>query len=189
MTTSNANVFPVKHKTSTNTNTKVEIVIKFKFKTNVKKFVNDFDKIGPSGEIGRSGEIVIRFCNHFDEIVIRFKRFKNKIGRSGEIVIRFCNHFDEIVIRFKRFKNKIGRSGKIVIRFCNHFDELVIRFKTEHDRGHEQAEMVRLRLQLRLNMIADTNKLLKPFCKGENDFVKSSAAAAALSKHGGGGAP
>ena len=161
MTTSNANVFPVKHKTSTNTNTKVEIVIKFKFKTNVKKFVNDFDKIGPSGEI----------------------------GRSGEIVIRFCNHFDEIVIRFKRFKNKIGRSGKIVIRFCNHFDELVIRFKTEHDRGHEQAEMVRLRLQLRLNMIADTNKLLKPFCKGENDFVKSSAAAAALSKHGGGGAP
>ena len=46
---------------------------------------------------------------------------------------------------------------------------------TEHDRGHEKAEMVRLRL--RLNTIADTNKLLKPslalkpFRKGENDFV------------------
>ena len=34
---------------------------------------------------------------------------------------------------------------------------------TEHDRGHEKAEMVRLRLRL--------NKLLTPFCKGENDFV------------------
>ena len=40
---------------------------------------------------------------------------------------------------------------------------------TEHDREHKQAEMVRLRL----NTIADTNKLLKPFCKGENDFVRS----------------
>ena len=141
-------------------------------------------------------ELVNIFINHsvndIDDINdknVFVNHFANEIGHSGEIVIRFCNHFDEIVIRFKRFKNKIGRSGKIVIRFCNHFDELVIRFKTEHDRGHEQAEMVRLRLQLRLNMIADTNKLLKPFCKGENDFVKSSAAAAALSKHGGGGAP
>ena len=34
---------------------------------------------------------------------------------------------------------------------------------TEHDRGHDQA----------VNTIADTNKLLKPFCKGENDFVLS----------------
>ena len=37
---------------------------------------------------------------------------------------------------------------------------------TEHDCGHKKAEIVRL-LYLQLN------KLLKPFCKGENDFVNN----------------
>ena len=95
--------------TNMNTNIFVNDFVNDFINNFVNNFVNDFDEIGLY-EIGRFDEIIKKFkcVNDFD-----------KIGRSGEIIIKFCSHFDEIVIKFKN--KSVVLSWVYLQPFCSTF--------------------------------------------------------------------
>ena len=73
----------------------------------------------------------------------------------------------QLPVEFKFLTGEIGRSGKI-----GRSGEIFTKFKFLTDNEMKLIENKSLvLLTSRLNTIAATSKLLKPFCKGENDFV------------------